>query len=72
MKATSEMALLALAVAAILALFGLTGQGDAEAAQKQRAQYCQMVAIWEADKAQGVEPEYRNGWPPYEGDCPDA
>jgi hypothetical protein len=29
--------------------------------------YCEMVALWRADAAQGVPHADRHGWPPYRG-----
>ncbi len=29
-------------------------------------QYCKMVQVWMSDKALGIPPEQRRGWPPYD------
>lgn len=34
-----------------------------------RGLYCQMVEAWTKDKARGLPPEDRAGWPPYKGPC---
>lgn len=33
----------------------------------QRAIYCEMISIWDADAARGLPPSERDGWPPYRG-----
>lgn len=45
------------------ALYALDNDKNYE--QEHYKSYCEMVAIWEADKAAGVYPSKRKGWPPY-------
>ena len=40
---------------------------DAQDAENAHRQYCEMVAMWDADVKQGVVPGQRRGWPPYDG-----
>lgn len=54
----------------MLGLFGIwagVSTADALDAESSRQQYCEMVALWDADAAQDVAPEQRRGWPPYDG-----
>lgn len=51
----------------ILGLFGLViamgivGQSDFEEAERQEAEYCEMVKLWKQTKGQA-------GWPAYNGE----
>ena len=45
--------------------FSCDGIDDLQAEQDQ---YCEMVALWNADAKRGVSPEQRIGWPPYKGE----
>jgi uncharacterized protein YcfL len=36
----------------------------------EEQQYCEMVARWHADAAEGIKPKHRRGWPPFKGECP--
>lgn len=50
---------IALAFAVMLGV----GTADAESAQAVHDEWCEMIAIWEADKARGVPEHLRDGWP---------
>ena len=50
--------------AAFLVAMGLAGTADREEAERQRAQYCEMVELWHESGGDA-------GWPPYEGECND-
>lgn len=52
-----------------LLAIGIVGAMDKEAEQMQDEHYCEMVTIWNADKASGIPAADRNGWPPFEGQC---
>lgn len=51
----------------LLALGIWAGTIDAQDAENSHREYCSMVALWDADAAQGVAPEQRAGWPPFDG-----
>lgn len=57
--------------AAFVAVLGLVGHYDFQAAECEHALYCEMIAVWEADAARGVAANDRAGWPPFKGDCRD-
>lgn len=58
----------------LLALaFGMAGHFDNEEADRQDEQYCEMVAMYKADKAAGIPEHDRRGWPEFkkgEVSCP--
>ena len=49
---------------ALLALYGLVGNGDVRDEQAQRDRYCDMVELWGQTGGEA-------GWPPYNGKCKD-
>jgi len=49
---------------ALLALYGLVGNGDVQDEQAQRDRYCDMIELW-------AETGGDAGWPPYNGNCED-
>lgn len=49
------------------AALALAGTMDAQDAENSHQQYCEMVALWDADAARGIAPEQRRGWPPFDG-----
>lgn len=49
------------------AALALAGTMDAQDAERSQSTYCEMVALWDADAAQGIAPEQRTGWPPFDG-----
>tara|TARA_R110000803_G_scaffold61958_2_gene122064 strand:- start:253 stop:516 length:264 start_codon:yes stop_codon:yes gene_type:complete len=55
----------------VLIGLGIAGASDFEEEVAQDFRYCEMVAIWKSDAKQGIAPEDRNGWPPYNSrtDC---
>lgn len=50
-----------------LAVWAGVSTADAQDAGSSHRQYCEMIALWDADAAQDVAPEQRRGWPPYDG-----
>lgn len=40
---------------------GIVGQSDLEEAERQQAEYCEMVKLWKQTKGQA-------GWPAYNGE----
>lgn len=46
---------------------GIVGHFDHEAAEADLDNYCDMVALWKADKAAGIPANERRGWPPFKG-----
>lgn len=52
-------------VAVLLAAFGIVGHFDAEDAERQEQEYCDMVALYKADAAAGIAPDNRRGWPEF-------
>jgi len=57
----------------LILLFGLVGHFDQENEQFEEDRYCEMVALWNKDKAAGIPANQRNGWPPFrkgEVSCP--
>lgn len=56
-----------IALPPVFAALALVGTMDAQDAENSHRQYCEMVALWDADAAQDVAPEQRRGWPPYDG-----
>lgn len=57
----------ALALAAIVAAMALAGRLDADEQQRQHAQYCDNVALWQHEAALGISPYDRAGHPDYDG-----
>jgi hypothetical protein len=58
---------------ALVLIFGIVGHFDAEDAEQQDDTYCEMVALYKADKAAGVPEHDRRGWPEFkkgEVSCP--
>lgn len=64
------------AIAAFLLVvlaMGVAGHFDNEEAERQDAEYCDMVALYKADKAAGIPENDRRGWPEFkkgEVSCP--
>lgn len=57
----------------LILLFGLVGHMDQENEEFEQDRYCEMVAIWNKDKAAGIPADQRSGWPPFrkgEVSCP--
>jgi hypothetical protein len=57
-----------LSMIALLAIFAIASTMDFEDAKVENQQYCEMVAIWNADAEKGIPKAERVGWPPYEGE----
>ena len=45
----------------LLIAMGIVGQADLEEAERQEAEYCEMVKLWKQTKGQA-------GWPAYNGE----
>lgn len=45
----------------LLIAMGIVGQSDLEEAERQQAEYCEMVKLWKQTKGQA-------GWPAYNGE----
>ena len=45
----------------LLIAMGIVGQSDFEEAERQHAEYCEMVKLWKQTKGQA-------GWPAYNGE----
>lgn len=45
----------------MLIAMGIVGQSDLEEAERQQAEYCEMVKLWKQTKGQA-------GWPAYNGE----
>lgn len=45
--------------------FGIAGSFDADEADRQDEHYCEMVALYKADKAAGISEHDRRGWPEF-------
>ena len=45
----------------LLIAMGIVGQSDFEEAERQEAEYCEMVKLWKQTKGQA-------GWPGYNGE----
>jgi|TARA_R100000988_G_C3993350_1_gene164156 hypothetical protein len=56
----------ATAIGLLILVFGYAGQCDMELELQREKQYCKMVQVWMSDKALGIPPEQRRGWPPYD------
>ena len=50
-----------LAVIGLIVAMGIVGQSDFEEAERQQAEYCDMVKLWTQTKGQ-------SGWPAYNGE----
>lgn len=50
-----------LAIIGIIIAMGIVGQSDLEEAERQQAEYCEMVKLWKQTKGQA-------GWPAYNGE----
>jgi hypothetical protein len=50
-----------LAVIGLIVAMGIVGQSDLEEAERQQAEYCDMVKLWKQTKGQ-------SGWPAYNGE----
>ena len=50
-----------LAVIGLIVAMGIVGQSDFEEAERQQAEYCEMVKLWKQTKGQ-------SGWPAYNGE----
>ena len=50
-----------LAVIGLIVAMGIVGQSDFEEAERQQAEYCDMVKLWKQTKGQ-------SGWPAYNGE----
>lgn len=50
-----------LAVIGLIVAMGIVGQSDFEEAERQQAEYCDMVKLWKQTKGQA-------GWPAYNGE----
>lgn len=58
----------AIGIIILLALaMGIAGHFDYEAQEADMDNYCDMVALWKADKAAGIPAHDRRGWPPFKG-----
>lgn len=49
----------------LMLAFGIAGHFDNEEADRQESEYCEMVALYKADKAAGVPEHDRRGWPEF-------
>ncbi len=52
-------------IAFLVAAFGIVGYFDAEEAERQEQEYCEMVSLYKSDAAAGVAPDQRRGWPEF-------
>ena len=50
-----------LAAIGLIAAMSFVGQSDLEEAERQQAEYCEMVKLWKQTKGQA-------GWPAYNGE----
>ena len=50
-----------LAVIGLVIAMGIVGQSDLEEAERQQAEYCEMVKLWKQTKGHA-------GWPAYNGE----
>lgn len=50
-----------LAIIGIIIAMGIVGQSDFKEAERQQAEYCDMVKLWKQTKGQ-------SGWPAYNGE----
>lgn len=66
MVTEKEQNKLAFAWVGLIAVIGiLASYLDVKQDKEDRAYYCEMVALWHQDAANGVQAEQRNGWPNY-------
>lgn len=49
-----------------LAAWVAVSTADAQDAENSHRIHCEMVAVWEADKAKGLAETERNGWPNFD------
>ena len=49
----------------ILTLYGFASHADYQDEIKQEADYCSMVALWQADALKKIPKRARAGWPPF-------
>jgi hypothetical protein len=52
---------LILAIIGLIVAMGIVGQSDLEEAERQQAEYCEMVKLFKQTKGQ-------SGWPAYNGE----
>ena len=50
-----------LAVIGLIIAMGIVGQSDFEEAERQEAEYCEMIKLWKQTNGQA-------GWPAYNGE----
>jgi hypothetical protein len=50
-----------LVIIGLIVAMGIVGQSDFEEAERQQAEYCEMVKLWKQTKGQ-------SGWPAYNGE----
>tara|TARA_B100001079_G_C15980073_1_gene327138 strand:- start:284 stop:520 length:237 start_codon:yes stop_codon:yes gene_type:complete len=56
----------------MVACFAYTSAADSEDAKRQQREYCQDVAVWQAEAARGIAPMNRTGAPDYKGIAADV
>jgi hypothetical protein len=57
-----------LVIISVLAVWSFASGMDYQDEVQEQSTYCEMVAIWKAEIAEGVTHENRTGWPPYKGE----
>lgn len=52
---------------AVSMLFGwsIVSTADVQDAEDEQRYYCEMIELWQADKADNIPPAQRKGWPNY-------
>jgi len=58
-----------IALAAIITSLVVATKLDADDNERMHRKYCQEVAVWEAEKARGIDPLDRTGHPDYRGNA---
>ncbi|MFI8748817.1 hypothetical protein ACIGG6_02260 [Vreelandella lionensis] len=58
-----------IALAAIIGGMIVASKLDASDKERMHRKYCQEVAVWEAEKARGIDPLDRTGHPDYRGNA---
>ncbi|BCA91924.1 hypothetical protein [Vreelandella aquamarina] len=58
-----------IALAAIIGSMIVASKLDASDKERMHRKYCQEVAVWEAEKARGIDPLDRTGHPDYRGNA---
>lgn len=53
-----------------IGIMGVVGQMDYEDELRAQEAYCNMVILWEEDRARGVPEDQRAGWPPFKSEVP--